>query len=146
MTLQEILLGGGGGLALLLTLIQIAPVKVNPWSSLARVLGKAFNGEVISRLDGLEKTLCDHIHTDEEHNADEYRRRILRFNNELICEIPHTREEFLEALSDIDGYEGYCKTHPDYKNNRCVHAIANINRVYDDRLKLHDFKNFDKEA
>lgn len=146
MTLQEILLGGGGGLALLLTLIQIAPVKVNPWSSLARALGKAFNGEVISRLDGLEKTLCDHIHTDEERNADEYRRRILRFNNELICEIPHTREEFLEALSDIDGYEGYCKTHPDYKNNRCWHAIANINRVYDDRLKLHDFKNFDKEA
>lgn len=146
MTLQEIILGGGGGLALLLTLIQIAPVKVNPWSSLARALGKAFNGEVISRLDGLEKTLCDHIHTDEEHNADEYRRRILRFNNELICEIPHTREEFLEALSDIDGYEGYCKMHPDYKNNRCWHAIANINRVYDDRLKLHDFKNFDKEA
>lgn len=139
MTLQEILLGGGGGLALLLTLIQIAPVKVNPWSSLVRALGKAFNGEVISRLDGLEKTLCDHIHTDEEHNADEYRRRILRFNNELICEIPHTREEFLEALSDIDGYEGYCKTHPDYKNNRCVHAIANISRVYDDRLKEHDF-------
>lgn len=69
MTLQEILLGGGGGLALLLTLIQIAPVKVNPWSSLARALGRAFNGEVISRLDGLEKTLCDHIHTDEEHNA-----------------------------------------------------------------------------
>lgn len=146
MTLQEILLGGGGGLALLLTLIQIAPVKVNPWSALARALGKAFNGEVLSRLDGLEKTLCDHIHTDEEHNADEYRRRILRFNNELICEIPHTREEFLEALSDIDGYEGYCKAHPDYKNNRCWHAIANINRVYDDRLKLHDFKNFDKEA
>ena len=146
MTLQEILLGGGGGLALLLTLIQIAPVKVNPWSSLARALGKAFNSEVIFRLDGLEKTLCDHIHTDEEHNADEYRRRILRFNNELICEIPHTREEFLEALSDIDGYEGYCKAHPDYKNNRCWHAIANINRVYDDRLKLHDFKNFDKEA
>ena len=139
MTLQEILLGGGGGLALLLTLIQIAPVKVNPWSFLARALGKAFNGEVISRLDGLEKTLCDHIHTDEERNADEYRRRILRFNNELICEIPHTREEFLEVLSDIDGYEGYCKTHPDYKNNRCVHAIANISRVYDDRLKEHDF-------
>lgn len=139
MTLQEILLGGGGGLALLLTLIQIAPVKVNPWSSLSRALGKAFNGEVISRLDGLEKTLCDHIHTDEEHNADEYRRRILRFNNELICEIPHTREEFLEALSDIDGYEGYCKAHPDYKNNRCLHAISNISRVYDDRLKEHDF-------
>ena len=146
MSLEEILLGGGGGLALLLTLIQIAPVKINPWSALARALGKAFNGEVISRLDGLEKSLDEHIKADAEKDADEHRRRILRFNNELICEIPHTREEFLEALSDIDFYERYCREHKAYKNNRCSHAIANINRVYDDRLKLHDFKNFDKEA
>lgn len=146
MSLEEIFLGGGGGLVLLLTIIQIAPVKVNPWSALARALGKAFNGEVISRLDGLEKSLDEHIKADAEKDADEHRRRILRFNNELICEIPHTREEFLEALSDIDFYERYCREHKAYKNNRCSHAIANINRVYDDRLKLHDFKNFDKEA
>ena len=29
--------------------------------------------------------------------------------------------------------------HKDYENNRAVHAIANINRVYDERLAKHDF-------
>ena len=44
MTLEEILLGGGLGTVALLTLIQIAPVKVDPWSAIAKALGRAING------------------------------------------------------------------------------------------------------
>lgn len=33
----------------------------------------------------------------------------------------------------------YCETHKEYENNRAVHAIANIERCYDDRLKNNDF-------
>ena len=40
---------------------------------------------------------------------------------------------------NINCYERYCREHPDYQNGRAVHAIANIGRVYDDRLKKHDF-------
>ena len=36
MTLDELLLGGGLGLAAVLTLIQIAPVKIDPWSAIAK--------------------------------------------------------------------------------------------------------------
>ena len=39
----------------------------------------------------------------------------------------------------IDSYEDYCKNHPDYKNSRCVHAVANIERVYDQLLVTGDF-------
>jgi len=35
-------------------------------------------------------------------------------------------------LLDIDEYERFCETHPGYKNNRAVMAIANIKRVYQD--------------
>lgn len=42
-------------------------------------------------------------------------------------------------LADIDFYERYCRDHEDYRNNRAVHAIANISRVYDERLQKHDF-------
>ncbi len=59
--------------------------------------------------------------------------------NELLRNIPHTREEFIEILAEIDGYEAFCRAHPDYQNNRAVHAVANINRVYDERLQKHDF-------
>ena len=80
-----------------------------------------------------------HIDMDDERMADVHRTRILHFNNELLREIDHTKEEFIEALADIDEYEQYCKDHPKYKNNRAVHAVANIKRVYDDRLEKHDF-------
>ena len=76
---------------------------------------------------------------DELQKAEDARAAVLRFNNELLRGIPHTREEFFEVLQKIDIYEEYCDKHNDYENNRAVHAIANINRVYDERLAKHDF-------
>lgn len=146
MTVGEIIAASSSGLAVLMTLIQISPLKIDPWSALARVLGRAINGEVIGKLDELKAAqksntdrLNEHIRIDDERNADEHRARILRFNNELVRDIPHTKEEFIDILADIDEYERYCEQHPEYKNNRAVHAIANIGRVYDDRLAKHDF-------
>lgn len=139
MNLNEVILGGGGILLVAMTLIQIAPIKVNPWSSIAKAVGRAINSDVLEELKGVKKDLADHIRIDGEQNADEHRGRILRFNNELLRDIPHTKEEFIDVLADIDFYERYCRDHENYKNNRAVHAIANISRVYDDRLREHDF-------
>lgn len=139
MELKEILLGGGGVLLVLLTMIQIAPVKINPWTVIAKAIGRAINAEVLRDLQTVKQDLADHIRIDGERDADEHRARILRFNNELLRDIPHTKEEFIEVLTDIDFYERYCDEHKDYKNNRAVHAIANISRAYDDRLRKHDF-------
>lgn len=139
MALKEILLGGGGGFIVLLTLLQIAPIKINPWSSIARAIGRAINADVIEELRETRSRLDAHIKADEEYNADARRTRILRFNNELIRDIPHTREDFIDVLADIDFYEEFCRKHPDYMNNRAAHAIANIGRVYDERLHKHDF-------
>lgn len=50
-------------------------------------------------------------------------------------------EAGVEALSEIDFYERYCKEHPEYENNRAVLAIQNIERVYSERLEKHDFGN-----
>lgn len=146
MTLKEIFLGSSGILIVLLSLIQIAPIKVNPWSAVARVIGRAINGEVLKELEQVRaaqkkasERLDVHIQTDDKREADKCRGRILHFNNELLRDIPHTKEEFIEILKDIDDYEAYCRTHKDYENGRAVHAVANIGRVYDERLKLHDF-------
>ena len=139
MALKEILLGGGGGLVVLLTMLQIAPIKVNPWSAIARAIGRAINAEVLEEVKETRSRLDAHIKADEEYNADARRTRILRFNNELIRDVPHTKEDFIDILADIDDYEDFCRKNPDYKNNRAVHAIANIGRVYDERLQKHDF-------
>ncbi len=124
MSVQEILTGGGGLLLVLMTLIQVAPVKINPWSWLAKAI---------------EKKLDAHIDMDDRRTADGHRARILHFNNELLRNIGHTKEEFIEALTEIDAYEKYCDKHPEYPNNRAVLAIENIREVYKERLKKHDF-------
>lgn len=146
MNMQEILVGGGGVVLILLSLVEISPIKLNPWSRLAKWLGRAINADVIKEIETVKATqaatrerLETHIVTNEKREADNCRARILRFNNELIREIPHTKEEFVEVLKDIDEYERYCREHKDYANGRAVHAIANIGRVYDERLEKHDF-------
>ena len=132
MNLRELLAGGGGLLLVLMTLVQIAPVKLNPWSWLARAIGRAINAEVINKLDA-------HITMDDRRCADGHRARILHFNNELLRDIDHTKEEFTEVLAEIDAYESYCDEHPDYPNNRAVLAIQNIKSNYQSRLQKHDF-------
>lgn len=140
MTLNESLahLWGGlpyasGGLFVLLTLIQLAPIKVNPWSWLAKTIGKAMG------IAAIEKKLDEHIATDDKRDADSHRVKILQFNNELLRSIDHTKEEFIEVLAEIDAYERFCEDHPDYPNNRAVLAIENIQENYKERLKKHDF-------
>lgn len=51
MNLQEIMVGGGC-LVILMTLVQVTPLKINPWSAIGkalvaigRSLGKVLNGE-----------------------------------------------------------------------------------------------------
>ena len=133
MSVQEILTGGGGLLLVLMTLIQVAPVKINPWSWLAKAIGKAMG------IEAIEKKLDAHIDMDDRRTADGHRARILHFNNELLRNIGHTKEEFIEALTEIDAYEKYCDKHPESPNNRAVLAIENIREVYKERLKKHDF-------
>ncbi len=133
MTLAQIFSWGGGGLFLLLTLVELAPIKVNPWSWLAKSVGKAIG------IAAVEKKLDEHISTDDRRDADRHRMEILRFNNELLRSIDHTKEEFIEVLAEIDAYERFCEDHPDYPNNRAVLAIENIRENYRERLKKHDF-------
>ena len=133
--------------------IEVSPIKINPWSKLAENIGKAFNKPALDKITSVEQQLKKtneklaetnekldgHMANDELQKAEDARAAALRFNNELLRNIPHTREEFFEVLQKIDIYEDFCDRHKDYENNRAVHAIANINRVYDERLAKHDF-------
>lgn len=142
MSIQEILatLGikgvvswGAGILLVLSMLVEVSKIKINPWSWLLRTIGKAMG------LASIEQKLDAHIAMDDRRTAESHRARILHFNNELLRDIDHTKEEFVEALGDIDAYEEYCREHPEYPNNRAVLAIENIREVYKDRQKKHDF-------
>ena len=81
MSIQQILCGGGGIVLVLMTLVQITPVKINPWSWIARAIGKAINADVAVRLSEIEKKLDGHIDMDDKRTADGHRAQILHFNN-----------------------------------------------------------------
>ena len=133
MRIQELLLKGGGIVFALLTLVQITPIKVNPWSAIARAIGKALiGGDIMAKLE-------EHIRVDDERDADMHRYRLLRFNTELLRKTRHTKEEFDEILYSVTYYERYCEDHPKYENNRAVLAIENIKRVYKECMETNDF-------
>ena len=139
MELGKVILEGGGLLVVAMSLVQLAPIKINPWSWVARKVGRAINGEVLNKLVTVETRLDEHITMDDRRTADGSRTRILHFNNELLRDLPHTKEEFIEVLAEIDAYEKYCRENPDYPNNRAVLAIENIRETYKRRLDKHDF-------
>lgn len=136
-----------------LSVIQITPIKVNPLSWILKSLGKIINSELCEKVDLVSRQqienrelLDKHVSDDEAwkeayeaQKMDELRLTILHFNNELLRKQKHTKEEFVEILAVIDRYKIYCKTHENYPNSRAVHAIANIERVYDERLFNNDF-------
>lgn len=121
------------------TLIQIAPIQVNPWSSLARWIGHAINKEMMDNVSSMQETLDKHITKDDERYAKQCRLRILRFNDEVLQQKRHTKEHFDEILDDITEYERYCVEHPDYKNNKAVMAIHNVEHIYQECLAKNSF-------
>lgn len=137
MSIAEIFVGGGGIVIAALTMIQIVPVKVNPWSFIARTIGRALNKELMDKLESVQGDVKDlgakHNNLEDrmdKDKADDCRTKILRFDDELRRGIEHSEEFFNQILEDISDYKHYCNTHPNYKNDKATHAIARINSVY----------------
>ena len=133
-------------IAVISGVIQMSPIKVNPWTWLAKKIGRAVNIDVLNEIDDIKHVqkitqdkLDKHIQNDDERDANMHRQRILRFNTELMRGDNYPYEYFVDMLRDIDEYERYCENHPGYKNNRAVMAIANIKRVYEEHTRNGDF-------
>lgn len=139
MTLSQILEGGGIGVVILMTLIQVMPIKINPWSWLAAKIGGALNKELTDKVDTLQKELKSYEAKQDERNAVDCRTRILRFGDEVLYEVKHTKEHFEQILCDIDEYDKYCAAHPDFKNNKTVFTSKRIKEVYEKLLEDNDF-------
>lgn len=141
-----VMAGSGGIAAALMTVIQVSKIEINPWTWLAKTIGNALNAGVMDEIKEVKtaqeetrKKLDDHIEKSDEQKADNYKSRVLRFNNELVRGLGHTEEDYNEILDIIWKYEKYCETHENYKNNKMPHAIKNVERMYDEMLKTNGF-------
>jgi hypothetical protein len=150
--IQNISALGWTGIALcLLTLIQISPLKIDPWSWLARKIGNALNQDVIKKQDDFQKESQEYRKKNdqqikniessiEKRSAEDARNRILRFGDEIKSkQIRHSEEYYNQILADITDYEKYCKEHPNFKNNRTVLTSELIELTYKQHLENNDF-------
>lgn len=126
-------------LVIVFSVVQVSPIKIHPWTWLARIIGRAINGEVLDKVAQLEMRVDKLKGVMDERAAKDARTRILRFGDECLHGDRHSKEHFDQILRDITEYEMYCDKHPDFKNNMAVLTIASIKSSYQERLRDHDF-------
>lgn len=130
---------GGGVVVIVMTIIQLSPIKIDPWSWAARMVGRAVNGDVIMKMDQLAEDIQTMKQIEDEREAIRIRLEILKFCEELYKDEKHSKERFDQILQYITEYQKYCDEHPEFPNEKAVLSIAYIEDVYHKRLEKHDF-------
>jgi hypothetical protein len=117
----------------ILSSIEILPIKLNPWSWLIKGIRKLNGTEIIEKkLDNLENKV-------DEGQAITSRARILRFGDELRIKIPHSKESYDQILDDIKRYNQYCIEHPKFENDKTVLTSQIIETKYKEHLLGNTF-------
>ena len=126
--------------------IQLAPIKFDPWSKIARSVGRAINKEVIDKVNKLENDVSalrevgnSRDAKEDERHARTLRRDILRFGDEIRHIPKHSKERFDDILLEITEYEAYCDSHPDFKNRMTTSTVKLIVSVYEKCLEDDSF-------
>jgi len=130
---------------LVMTLIQVTPIKINPWSAIFKWLGKQLNTDVLvkmdeldKRIDAVEKGQEEHIKESKEDELKARRMSILDFSSSILRGVNYHREKFDFMIKECDSYEAYCKKN-EIKNGVAEASIAEIRRIYQEHLRNNDF-------
>ena len=75
----------------------------------------------------------------DEEKAVQARVRIVKFNDEILTDQRHSKESFDQVLSDIDTYDRYCSSHPQFVNSKTKLSSENIRRTYQECESKHSF-------
>ena len=153
-----------------LSLVEITPIKINPWSRLAKWLGGLLNAQSVAKIDEINNIICsldkkidgviddvnglgqeiqdlrvelkENEEKEDEREVINARIRILEFCDELQEGRKHSKDRYDQVLQDITLYNSYCSVHPDFKNNQTEATVKYIEREYNDHLARHDFLSF----
>lgn len=141
-------IAGYGALAVagLLTIVEVTPIQLDPWSTLAKWIGKKLNADITEKVtkqaDALEDIkqqtteLSDQL---EKKDAEDARNHILRFGDEVKNKVRHSEEYFNQILDDITKYEKYCDNHPQFQNAKTTVTKEIIKEVYAKCVRENDF-------
>lgn len=125
-------------LILLLTVIQISPVKVNPWDTILHWIGDRLNSNITKKVNSLEKKLDKHIAESAERDLKDTRAQILSFCNSCMNGTRHSKEQFDFIVKQCDDYETYIAEN-DIRNGVIESAMKEIRRLYDKCIQNNSF-------
>lgn len=123
-------------LTVLASIIQITPIKINPWDKIFGWIGRKLNKEVSdevkeirSDVKQVREDLDKHVAENRKEKLEGQRRDILEFANACMNGRKHTQEQFTFVIKTCDEYEAYIeKNH--LKNGEISSAIEEIRRLY----------------
>lgn len=88
------------------------------------------NSEVLKAIQKLAEEIASIIARMDKENADDARRNILNFDDELRRKVDHSEESYNQVLADIKFYRHYCREHEDYENDKATSAITHVRETY----------------
>lgn len=121
-----------------MTIIQITPIKLNPWDKILVWFGNHMNADIVKRVDVIEEKLDEHIKDSSEERIRKVRADILDFGNACMNGRPHTKEEFEFVISECDQYEKHIEK-LQIKNGVATATIREIRRLYEKHLQNNTF-------
>lgn len=114
-----------------MTIFQISPIKINPWSWIMRNIRKVLVGDLEKSVNELSKEFMD-------ERVNNKRWNILDFANSCRQGRKHTKEEWEHCLDELRWYEHYCeKKH--IPNGVMEESAKYLRNVYHERLMKNDF-------
>ena len=91
---------------ILTTLVQISPLKLNPWDFCLGWIGDRLNSHIIKKVDALDTKLTEHISESRDSSVKQKRERILKFVEDGMGGKTYTKETIEFMIILMNGRQG----------------------------------------
>ena len=119
-------------------ILQIAPIKISPWTSLFKWIGKTIMNNACSKLDELNEKIDSLDKEITENEKDRIRWEVLSFANSCRNGHKHTKDEFQHIITLNNKYKKLLeKTHD--SNGVFELDYQYIKELYAQNSQINDF-------
>ena len=136
----------------LLSIVEITPIKIKPWSFIFEWIGRRTNVALSNKIDNIEnsqKEMSDKVggmqtqidvmkREFEVKNANDWRWDILDFFNSSRNNRPHSKEEWEHAIDQVKKYEKHVERH-EIDNGVLEEASRWLRNEYQKHIDANDF-------
>ena len=120
-------------LAVIMSIIQISPLKINPWDWLKSI------ADLPKRINDLSKELNNLRQEFYDDRAFRWRQMIISRAHRIEDGILLKKGEWEELIDTIDRYEAHCKLYPDFRNGYATSTIDYLQEEYKEVRKNNNY-------